>query len=317
MKRLISAIFVFVVILFLCSSSFAEKNRHLLVIGTGGTAGNYYPMGGAMAQIWNNTIPNVDVSVQSTGGAVENIKLLEKGEIELALVQNDLVDYAFNGKEMFERKYTKSRALFSIYPEVIQIAARGELGIKTFTDLKGKKVSFGAPGSGSEANARQILEALGLTYEDFDARFLTNSEAVDQLKDKLLDALMITSGVPQAGLIDVTTLQNITIVSLSKEVIERLISTFPFFSEFTIPAGTYKGQEKDVDTVAVKSVLVAHEDLPDNVVYELVKAIWENYEDLTAANAKAKYMNLRKPLESITIPVHPGAVKYYREIGIY
>jgi TRAP transporter TAXI family solute receptor len=287
-----------------------------LILATGGTSGTYYPFGGAMAQIFNSKIENMNVTAQATGASVENLKLIGKKEAELAIVQNDMTDYAYNGTETFkDGKIENVRAIATMYPEVIQIVASADSGIGTIADIKGKKFSVGAPGSGVEANARQILDVLGMTYNDFSANYLSFSESADSLKDKHIDGFLFMSGIPNAAIQDTATTSSLSFVSIPDDVIKNLTTKYPFFTEFIIPAGTYKGQDADVKTVAAKATLVVGSEVSEKVVYDLTKALFENQAELATAHAKGKELKLEDAVQGISVPFHAGAEKYYKEVG--
>lgn len=287
-----------------------------LILATGGTSGTYYPFGGAMAQIFNSKIENMNVTAQATGASVENLKLIGKKEAELAIVQNDMTDYAYNGTEAFkEGKIDNVRAIATLYPEVIQIVASADSGINTLTDIKGKKFSVGAPGSGVEANARQILDVLGMTYNDFSANYLSFSESADSLKDKHIDGFLFMSGIPNAAIQDTATTSSLKFISIPDDVIKDLTTKYPFFTEYVIPAGTYKGQDADVKTVAAKATLVVGAEVSEKVVYDLTKALFENQAELASAHAKGKELKLEDAVQGISVPFHAGAEKYFKEVG--
>lgn len=293
------------------------KQPQQLIMGTGGTTGSYYPLGGAISQIVASKLGYINITVQSTGGTVENLKLIERGEAQLGLAQNDLLYYAWNGIEMFKPKtYRKARIIASIYPEYIQIAVREDSGIKTIYDIRGKRINVGAPGSGSEANARQILNVLGVKYEDFKPYFLSNTQAAAQMKNRQIDGMILTTGLPSPAITDVALQHAVRIIGFSEVDIEKLEKTSKFFKRAIIPAGSYKGQDYDVVTVSVQAMLVCSEDLSEDIVYDITKVIWENREELAAIMAKAKHMDPKDPVKGATIPIHPGAKKYYKEKGI-
>jgi len=287
-----------------------------LILATGGTSGTYYPFGGAMAQIFNSKIENMNVTAQATGASVENLKLIGKKEAELAIVQNDMTDYAYNGTESFQDgKIENVRAIATLYPEVIQIVSAADSGINNVSDIKGKKFSVGAPGSGVEANARQILDVMGMTYNDFSANYLSFSESADSLKDKHIDGFLFMSGIPNAAIQDTATTSSLNFVSIPDDVIKALTEKYPFFTEFTIPAGTYKGQNADVKTVAVKATLIVGAEVSEDVVYKLTKALFENQPELATAHAKGQELKLEDAVQGISVPFHPGAEKYFKEVG--
>lgn len=287
-----------------------------MILATGGTAGTYYPFGGAIAQIWNSKIPGMNVTAQATGASVENIKLVNKKEAELAMVQTDIADYAANSKEMFKESMNKVRGIAILYPEYIKLIVRTESGIKSIADLKGKKVSVGAPGSGNEANARQLLDIYGLDYKQVTPLYLSYAETAEQFKDKHLDAFLMTTGIPNSAVMDIATQHNITLLSIPDDMIAKAIQKYPFMAKVTIPANTYKGQTAAVNTVAVQAVLVVNADVDEATVYNLTKTMFDNQPDLAKAHAKGKELSLEKAIKGISIPLHPGAIKFYKEKGI-
>ncbi|WP_373000073.1 TAXI family TRAP transporter solute-binding subunit [Lutispora sp.] len=288
-----------------------------MILATGGTSGTYYPYGGAMAQIFNSKIPNMNVTAQATGASVENCKLLGQNEAELAIVQNDMIDYAYNGTEAFEgAKIENIRGIATLYPEIVQIVASPDSGITNVKDMKGKKVSVGAPGSGVEANARQIFDATGLTYNDMNVSYLSFSESADAYKDKHIESFFVTSGIPNAAIQDITAQNDIVLVSLTDDVIAALTQKYPFFVEYTIPAGTYKGQDSDVKTVAVMATLATNSQASEDVIYNITKTLFENQPELAQAHAKGAELVLEEAVKGISIPFHPGAEKYFKEKGL-
>jgi TRAP transporter TAXI family solute receptor len=287
-----------------------------LILATGGTAGTYYPFGGAMAKIWNSKIPGMNVTAQATGASAENVRLVNKKEAELALVQSDTIDFAYHAKEAFKEPLKKMSAIAILYPEIIQIVVRGDSKIKNFTDLKGVKIGVGAPGSGTEANFRQLCDVYGIKKEDVKAQFLSFAESAEQFKDRHIDAFIVTAGIPNAAIMDVAVMQNIRILSLPDNKIAQLTKKYPFLSSTVVPANTYKNQSADVKTIAVSAVLISSSELPENVVYNLTKALFDNQAELAAAHAKGKELNLKTAAKGVSIPFHPGAVKYYKEKGI-
>ena len=288
-----------------------------MIMATGGTAGTYYPFGGAIAQIFNSKAPNVNVTAQATGASVENIRLLEKKEAELAIVQSDMMDYAYNGKETFkDQKLTKFAGLAILYPEIIHIIVRSDSGINSIADMKGKKVSVGAPGSGNEANVRQLLDIYGMDYKQLTPMYLSYAESADQFKDKHIDAFIMVTGAPNSALMDVSTQHSVKILSIPDDMIAKISQKYPFLSVATIPANTYKGQTEPVKTVAVQATLIVGNDVKEDVVYNITKALFDNQADLAKAHAKGKELSLEKATKGMSIPIHPGAAKYYKEKGI-
>jgi len=287
-----------------------------MVLATGGTAGTYYPFGGAMAKIWNSKIPGMNVTAQATGASAENVRLVNKKEAELAIVQSDTIDFAYNAKEAFKEKLTKMSALAVLYPEVIQVVVRGDSKADSFDDLKGMKIGVGAPGSGTEANFRQLCDIYGLKKDDVKAQYLSFAESSEQFKDKHIDAFIVVAGIPNAAIMDISTQHSVKIINVSDDKAKQLVKKYPFLSAFTIPAGTYKSITKDVKTVAVNAVLIVNTEVSNDVAYNLVKALFDNQKDLGVAHAKGKELNLKKASSGVSIPFHPGAIKYFKEKGV-
>jgi TRAP transporter TAXI family solute receptor len=294
------------------ASGYAADN---LVLATGGTAGTYYPFGGAMAKIWNSKIKDMNVTAQTSGASAENVRLVNKKEVELALVQSDTLDFAFNAKEAFKEPLKAMNTIAVLYPEIVQVVVAAAGPIKSIADLKGKKVGVGAPGSGTEANFRQLLDAYGMKKEDVNAQFLSFSESAEAYKDKHIDAFIVTAGIPNAGIMDVSTQNQIRILDIPADVAAKLTQKYPFLAAVKVPANTYKGQTAEVSTVAVNAVLIAGSSLSETMVYNLTKALFENQAELASAHAKGKELNPQFAVKGVSIPFHPGAVKFYKEKG--
>ena len=314
MRKALAILVICLVAVGLASAAMAGEMKY--VLATGGTAGTYYPYGGAMSKIWNSKIPGMNVTAQATGASVENVRLMNKDEVELALVQSDTIDFAFNAKETFKEKLTKMAVVAVLYPELIHIVVRGELDVKSFSGLRGKKIGVGAPGSGTEANFRQLLDVHKMTKDDVSTQFLSFAESADQFKDRRIDAFMVTGGVPTAAIMDVATQRDIKILPIDDTMISLMTNKYPFLAAAVIPANSYKGVTADVKTVAVNAVLIAHPKLSETVVYNMTKALFENQAELAAAHAKGKVLSLQGAVTGVSIPFHPGAAKYYKEKGV-
>ncbi|MBU5312015.1 TAXI family TRAP transporter solute-binding subunit [Tissierella carlieri] len=320
-KRFGSIAVVLLLLMYLvvgCTSNTASKGIYIS-IATGGTAGTYYPLGGALAKIFNDNIDGVNANVQSTGASVENVGLISKGEAEIAFIQNDITYYATTGTEAFEgkEKVTNLRGMAMIYPELVQIIATEESGIKTVEDLKGKKVAIGAPGSGVEANARQVLAVHGMTYDDLGkADYLSFNEAADQLKNKQIDAAFLTAGIPTSAVTEVGQTSKIVVVPIASDKISKLSEAYPFYTEVVIPADTYSGQSQDITTAAVMAMLVVSDKLEDDLVYNLTKEMFEKRQVIIDTHSRGNDLKLETALKGMPIELHPGAKRYYDEKGI-
>nr|WP_312579343.1 TAXI family TRAP transporter solute-binding subunit [Sedimentibacter sp.] len=294
-----------------------NKSDYFITVATGPTSGLYYPIGGAFSSVFQNKL-GYKSSAQSTGASVENIGLILNGDAELAIVMSDSVAQAYDAFGAFEDKEpaTDLRAIMGLYPNFVQLVTTKDTGITKFEDLKGKRVGIGAPNSGVELNARMMYEAHGMTYEDSKVDYLNYGEAIDQMKNGLVDAVFVTSGVPNATVMELGTTADIVVVPIEGEGLKNLTEKYPFFVPDVIPADAY-GTDTDVNTVTVRNIMLVSKDLPDEVVYDLAKGIFENVDDIKASHATAaKHISLENSHIGVDIPFHPGAVKYYEEQGI-
>lgn len=284
-------------------------------IGTGGTAGTYYPLGGAMAEILKANIPGVNATAESTGASSANINMLNQGEIELALVQNDVSYYADLGIELFQEqgKIEGLKAIATLYPEVCQIITTKNTGITSVADFAGKRIAVGAAGSGVEANARQILAAYGLGYEDIKPQYLSFAEAAAGLKDGNIDAGFITAGTPTSAVLDLSAQNQVVLISIDDAIADQLVEEYPFYTKVVIPADVYN-TDADVNTLAVKAMLATTDKMSEEMAYNITKAIFENLDKLAAAHTAGKLISLDTAQEGISIPLHPGAEKYFNEL---
>ncbi|MCS0504829.1 TAXI family TRAP transporter solute-binding subunit [Ancylobacter mangrovi] len=294
----------------------SAKATEFINILTGGTSGVYYPLGVAISKVYADNIPDSKVQVQSTKASVENLNLLEQGRGELAFSLGDSVKLAWEGDTEvgFKSKLGKLRGIAAIYPNYIQIVASKDSGIKTLQDLKGKRVSVGAPKSGTELNARAILAAAGMSYDDLGkVEYLPFGESVELMKNRQLDATLQSAGLGVASIRDLASSLPITVVSVPAAVVDKL---GPPYVSANIPAGTYDGQGEGVDTVAVVNFLVTREGVSDDVAYQMTKLIFENLPTLESAHKAASQIKLEDATKGMPIPLHPGAERYYKEKGI-
>ena len=312
MSRGVAALVVAATIL----SAPAARAEGFINVLTGGTSGVYYPLGVAIGKIFSDKIPNVKTQVQATKASVENLVLLQQGRGELAFTLGDSLKAAWDGDEEagFKRKMDKLRTIGAIYPNYIQIVATAESGIKTLADLKGKSLSVGAPRSGTELNSRAILAAAGMSYKDIGkVEYLPFAESVDLMKNRQLDATLQSAGLGVASLKDLSTSAEIVVVSVPKEIVDKI---GPPFVSAIIPANTYTGQDKDVPTAAVVNYLVTSSAVSDDVAYEMTKLIFESLPELSNAHVAGKEIRLETAATGSPVPLHPGAIRYYREKGV-
>ena len=288
-----------------------------LTLGTGGPTGTYYAVGGVMATVLNPVMEDVDLTVTSTGASKANIQLIDEEDIDLAIVQNDVMYYAYTGTDLFEDEgaYETFAGVAGLYDETVQIVTCSD-EIKSVADLKGKTVSVGDAGSGTEFNAKQILGAYGISFDDIKVSNLGFGESADSLKDGKIDAAFIVAGAPTTAVVDLATTKDVHLVQLDDEHIEKLQEDYDFYTKTTIPAGTYKGVDEDATVVSVRATLIASTEVGEDEVYQMLKAMFDNQEDLIAGHAKFEYLNLEDAVAGMSVPFHPGAVKYYAEQGI-
>ncbi|MBK9624244.1 MAG: TAXI family TRAP transporter solute-binding subunit [Rhodocyclaceae bacterium] len=284
---------------------------------TGGTSGVYYPMGVALSQIYGKALPDAKVSVQATKASAENLNLLQAGKGEVAFTLGDSLSDAWKGDEEagFKVPLKKLRAIAGIYPNYIQIVASADSGIKTLADLKGKRVSVGAPKSGTELNSRAIFKAAGMSYADFArTEYLPFGESVELMKNRQLDATLISAGLGVAAVRDLATATKLSIVTIPAEIVAKIGD--PAYQTAVIPAKTYEGQTGDVQTIKVQNFLVTHEGVSTETVYAMTKSMFENLDTLYSAHAAAKAINKADGPKGVPVPLHPGAEKYYKEAGL-
>ena len=307
-----------VVFIFPLRPDLAHSARKYVSIASGWVVGVYFPLAGAISRIAHEKLPDIKITVESSGASVANAKLIASGDADFAILQNDIAFYALQGvKPMFDKPVSNIRGVTSFYPEHCQIQARKDAKIMSVKDLKGKRVCVGPLGSGTEQNAIQILEAYGLKFEDLGkVERLTAAESGDYLKDRRIDAAFYTVGVGASAILDPAIMMETVIVPIDGPQADALIKKYPFYSKDKVPAGIYKGVDKDVPTVAVLAILVVKAELEEDVVYRITKAIFENIKTIETAHAKGKEVKLEKALIGMPIPLHPGAEKFYKERGM-
>jgi uncharacterized protein len=294
----------------------SARAEQFINVLTGGTSGVYYPLGVAIGKIYSDKLPDVKTQVQATKASVENLILLQQGRGEIAFAMGDSLKAAWDGDEEagFKGRLDRLRVIGAIYPNYIQIVATADSNIKTLADLKGKRLSVGAPKSGTELNSRAILAAAGLSYRDIGkVEFLPFAESVELMKDRQLDATLQSAGLGVASLKDLSASTDIRLVSVPKEVVDKI---GPPFVPAKIPANTYTGQDKDVPTAAVANYLVTSSAVSDDLAYQMTRLIFENLPELANAHAAGKEIRLEAAATGNLIPLHPGALKYYEEKGL-
>jgi TRAP transporter TAXI family solute receptor len=295
--------------------------RQLVIIASGWVVGVYYPIAGAMSRIaYGARDLNIRAVVESSGASVANAQLVGAGDADLALIQNDIAYYASQGSTLPEftgKPVTKLAGMFTIYPEPVHIVARQASGVRSVRDFRGKRVVLGPPASGTEQNALQILEAYGLRESDLGkAERIDAAAAAEQIREGRVDAAFFTTGVGSVVVADTLVAGKARLVPIDAAQGEALRRKYPFYTVEKIPAGAYKGLPGDVITVAVRAMVVARADLPEDLVYRFTKAIFDNLAQFHAADMAARSLTLPTALNGMPIPLHPGADKFYKEKGI-
>ena len=306
----------------LAAGATSAQDQTFITIGTGGVTGVYYPTGGAICRLVNRgrAEHGIRCGVESTGGSVFNINAIRAGELEFGVAQSDWQYHAYNGTSRFEEQgpFEELRAVFSVHPEPFTVVARADAGIETFEDLKGKRVNVGNPGSGQRGTMEVLMDALGWTMDDFAvASELQAAEQSQALCDNNIDAMVYTVGHPSGSIQEATTACDSVLVEVSGEAVDKLVAENPFYRKATIPGGMYRGNPDDVQTFGVGATFVTSADVPEEVVYEVVKAVFENIDQFRSLHpAFANLEPSEMVSDGLSAPLHPGAERYYREVGL-
>ena len=313
MKRSILAVVACVLAL---GVAHAQQTR--LTISTGGTGGVWYPMGGAMANVLSKSLPNTVASVEVTGGSIDNLKLLATGKTDLGFSMVDAAYEAITGTGKFKEK-VPMRTLAVVHPLVMHVVTLEGRGIEKMADLRGKRVSTGPPGSGTEVMALRILEAYGIELKDIQRERLSISEAANALKDRKIDAFMHAAGVPLPAVTDVSATPGLRAKLLDHaDVVDAMNKKYgPIYARGRVRAKTYSGQDRDNATATVWGVLYVNEKMSEKVAYDVVKTLFEKQPDLVLAHRESENMTLEnQTIGASPVPWHPGALKFFREKGI-
>lgn len=319
-KLIFNAILVMVIGLVFAVGPVSAAERRYVSIASGWVTGAYFPMAGAISRIaWKHLKEQgIKVTAESSGASVANAKLIGASDTDFAILQNDIASYAHYGKKgMFDEPIKNLVGVCTLFPEHVQIVSRTDSNINSVADLKGKKVAIGPVGSGTTENAKQILEGWGLSVDDLGkAEQLTASQASDYIKDGRLDAAFFTVAVGAAVIQDTALLVDSKIVPIAGPNVDKLIKKYPFYAKQIVPGGTYKGNDKDVPTVSVMAMLSARADLEDLIVYSIISAMYGDLPQLQKAHSKFKDISAETGLVGMSIPLHPGAAKFFKEKGI-
>lgn len=286
-----------------------------VTLATGGTSGTYYAYGGVMQTVLNPLLTQGQLNVTSTGASSANVLEVADGNAQMSILQSDVLSYAHTGTDLFTEAETSSQWVAGLYNETVQIIAAP--GITDVSQLKGKTVCVGDVGSGTEVNARQVLEAYGMTFDDITVTNGGFGTAANDLKDGKIDAAFTVAGAPTTSITELDATADFDMISLTPEAVEYLTTNYPFLVQEDLPAGTYSKIDYDVTCVAVKAVLVASEDLSEDFVYELLTQMFENKDQMAATQGKFEFLTLENAVAGVgDVPMHPGATKYFTEQGV-
>ena len=308
--------FMLLCVVFLWSPARGADAKTFISIATGGEAGVYYPLGGEIAKLLTSRLTDVKVTAEKSDASAANVKLIAGGKAALALVQNDVAFRAAKGERPFKTPVKNLAMIASLYPEHVQcVTVRGN-GVKTLSDLKGKRVSVGTTESGTVDSVGAILSVAGIKYAEINADFLDFASTALRIMEDQLDAGFVLAGYPTAAVTALAAKKDLDMVAFEEDLLDKLVGAYPFFTKNVVPAGTYRNIDRDTPTIAVMAVLACDSDLPDDLVYSITKAIFENLPELAPVHAKAEMISLDNALSSAVIKVHPGAAKYYTEKGL-
>lgn len=293
----------------------APVEKLKITLATGGTSGTYYAVGGAMGTVLKDKLTMSDINVVSTGASKANVNLITDGEAQMAILQSDVLSYAHTGTNTFADTGVEDSALWmaGLYNETVQIIATAD--ITDVSQLKGKTVCMGDVGSGTRVNAEQILAAYGMTAADVNAVAGSFQDGVDGIKDGKVDAAFTVAGAPTTAITDLATTNKFSMISLTDEALAYIAKEFPFLVQDNLPAGTYNGIDQETRCVAVQAALVASQDLSSDLVYEMLKSMFDNKAALETAHAKFQFLDAKYAVSGASVKLHPGAEKFYKEVG--
>lgn len=298
-----------------CGEGGGGGARQFLSIGTGGTGGAYYPIGGVLASRLSARDSTRQYTAEVTGGSVENANRLRGNQIDLAFILPLTLIEAYEGTGDYETPGPNLRAVAPTYPNITHVVVRGASPAQSIGDLRGARISVGAPGSGTEQLARQLLEVYGMTYDDIDVRYLSFTESASALADGSIDAAIISVGYPAAAVLEATTTGSARLIGIDEENLQALIAAYPYYSPFTIPGGTYRGTDEPVRSAGLVNWIVARDDLPDDVVTSLLDILADEREALERVHPIAAQIDLSL-LSSAPVPLHDATLRWMESRGI-
>lgn len=313
---------VFGLVLSIGSAPVQAAEQTFVTIGTGGVTGVYYPTGGAIARLVNKgrKVHHIRCSVESTGGSVYNLNAIAAGELDMGVAQSDWQYHAYHGTSKFAKKGPNKelRSVFSIHPEPFTVVARKDSGITNFSDLKGKRVNIGNPGSGQRGTMEVVMNAFGWTKDDFKlASELKSAEQSSALCDNKIDAIIFTVGHPSGSIQEAATSCDSVLVNVTGPVIDKLVEEADYYRKATIPGGMYRGSDSDTATFGVGATFVSSTNTSEDVIYHVVKAVFENFNQFKKLHPAFAHLKKEEMIkDGLSAPLHDGAIKYYKEAGL-
>jgi len=334
MKKIIAVLMLIMLLLTACTGNTNEgksedanggnesgdvKETVVINIPTAATTGALYPLGSSIANLWTNEFDYIKASAQASNGGIDNLNLLHSGEAQVSMAVTSIMYESFNGEATFEgRPNDKLRVISGLYYNPNQVVVTKDSGINSLEDIKGKNFAAGAPGSTTEVETKIHLQTVGMNYpDDLKVQFVGFTEAIDLMRNKQLEGAWIMAGLPTAAVTEITTTAGGKLIPIEEDVIAKLQEDYPWYAKFTIPAGTYSGQEEDITTSAIKMAIFTSSDISEDVIYDLTKSFWENIDTLKETNNALKDMKVEDAIKDLAgLPLHDGAIKYYEEIGV-
>jgi TRAP transporter TAXI family solute receptor len=320
MKRNVKVLVMFsvLIVVMIASGGNVSGAAKFISIATGGTGGTYYIIGGGMGRVIEQYAPGIKVSVESTAASTENCRLIASKKVQFAIVMPDGAYFAYRGgREFGDTKYPNIRGVMAGHTSTMHFMVRSKSGIKSFADLKGKKVALSAPGSPSMYIAEAALEAYGLPKKDYKPTLLTYAEQANALRDEAIDMACIFAGVPASSALDISTTHDITFLSMGKEEIKKVVAKHPYWTQGIIKTGTYKGQAADILTLSSPAMLITYDEVDADLVYTITKTILEHTAELKAVHPQGAEWDLSDAVEGVAIPFHPGAERFLKEKGFF
>ena len=314
MKKILALLLAVVMVFSLCACG---KSAAKLTYATGGTSGTYYGFSGVIANVLNEKLKDtMNITVESTGASKANVQMVDAGDADIAIVQNDVMYYAYTGTDLFAGgdPITSFSAVASCYPEYVQVLAKSD--ITSIDQLRGKTVSVGDAGSGTEFNAKQILAAYGISFDDIKVSNQSFADSADSLKNGTIDAAFVVAGYPTTAVTELATSFNFNLLPVDADHAAALQADYGFYYYGVIPGGTYAPVADDVPAVAVMATIIASNKLSEDLVYAFVKGLFDYKDDITAGHAKGNELDLNTAVSGVSIPWHAGAVKFYTEKGL-